>query len=146
MRITVEGLRTSIMDWRAARSIPKGELPALTPEQREVAGKLNVSEEDYARSALAGERTLEKLLTKTQRFGKLLEEKIKTKDRQATVEQVTLNTWEHRFEVEMRLNGNSLPLRVDENVVDDLFEGGSVDAEQRLSRILDLVFQGQGSE
>jgi hypothetical protein len=73
MEIAVDGWRSGVSEWRTARSVPVDQLPRLTDEQREVARKLGISEEDYARSAFAGEQTREALLKKTERLARLLE-------------------------------------------------------------------------
>src|SRR5438270_3406743 len=139
MQISVEGWRASPGDWEAVRSIPRDQLPALTEQQREVARKMGVPEEDYARSALAGERTQNALLAKTEMFARLLEKKIRDLGLKATVQNVVLRTLEHAFEVSMNTNGAYLPLRIKEEVVDDLFEAGSGEAEEKLSRILNTT-------
>ncbi len=139
MEIAVDGIRVSPGDWEAIRKVPAGDLPPLTPPQREVARKLGIPEQDYARSALAGERTQESLLRKTERFATLLQRRLAEIAPGATVSRVTLRTLNDRFDVEVAVNNSTLPLRIDEHVVDDLFERGSADAEQRLHRILSTV-------
>jgi hypothetical protein len=140
-RIAVGGSRVSAADWRAASGIPKEELPALTKEQRHLAERLNVSAEDYARSMLANQLGMKMLLAKTDQFARLLAEKVRAVEPKATVEHVTLKTGEHSFEAQVRSDGVSVPLRVAEDVVDDLFERGSAEAEKRLQKIVDLAFQ-----
>jgi hypothetical protein len=137
MEISVQGWRASPSDWEAVRKLPKEELPALTDEQKEVARKLKVSEEDYARSALAGKRTQNALLAKTEMFARLLGKKLRDVGSKATVESVVLQILDDMFEVVLKLNGKLVPLRIKEEIVNDLFEGGSADAEGRVSRILD---------
>jgi len=56
MEIVVDGWRSSVAGWDAVRNIPPDRLAELSPEQREVAKKLGVKPEDYARSVMAGER------------------------------------------------------------------------------------------
>jgi hypothetical protein len=139
MQISVEGWRASPGEWEAVRSIPRDQLPALTEQQREVARKMGVPEEDYARSALAGERTQNALLAKTEMFARLLEKKIRDLGFKASVQNIVLRTLEHAFEVVLNTNGSYLPLRIKEDVVDDLFEAGSSEAEEKLSRILNAT-------
>jgi len=136
MEISVKGWRASPSDWKAVRGIPKEKLPQLTDGQKEVARKLGVPEEDYARGALAGERTQNSLLAKTETFARLLEQKIQDLGFKAVVENVVLQILEHRFDVLLTVNGKKNSLRIKEDIVDDLFEGGSADAEDKLSRIL----------
>jgi hypothetical protein len=137
MEIAVDGWRASVADWNAVRRVPAGELPPLSPEQREVAKKLGAAEQDYARSALAGERTREALLHKTERFARLLEQRVRSSRLQAGIRRVMLRTFEHRFDVEIEADGRIIPLRIEEALVDDYFDAGSLDAEERLGRILD---------
>jgi hypothetical protein len=139
MQISVEGWRASPGDWEAVRGIPKDQLPALTDQQRQVARKMGVPEEEYARSALAGERTQTALLAKTETFARLLEKKIRELGFKASIHNIVLRTLEHTFEVMLDTNGNRLPLRVKEDVIDDLFEAGSSEAEEKLSRILNAT-------
>jgi flagellar motor protein MotB len=139
MQISVQGWKASPSEWEAVRKLPKDQLPPLTEEQREVARKLGVSKEDYARSALAGERTQNALLEKTETFARLLERKLRELGSNATVENVVLQILDDRFEVLLRVNGKLLPLRIKEDVIDDLFESGSAEAEQKLARILDAT-------
>jgi len=49
---------------------------------------------------------------------------------------------DHRFDIELRVNDRRLPLRIDEDLVDDYFDGGSVEAEERLGRILERALMG----
>ena len=145
MDISVEGLRTSITDWEAVRGLPKEKLPPLSPEQREVAKKLQIPEEDYARSALAGQKTMEKLVAKTERFAGYLQQDLRKRVPRANIERVSLNTWDGKFEITVEIDGSRTPLGIAEEVVDDLFESGASDAQRRLERILDLALQARVS-
>ena len=124
MEISVVGTRISTTNWEKVRNLPKDKLPRLSDEQKKVANRLKVSEEDYARSALAGQETQARLLVKTEQFAKLLEQKVKEQDPNADVDRVALLTWDHKFDVQIRVGGRSLPVLIDETIVDDLFEGG----------------------
>lgn len=136
MNIAVDGWRASPSDWDAALRIPKNELPTLSEQQKKVAQKLGISEESYARSAVAGERTQNNLLAKTEMFARLLGKKIGDLGFKASIESVVLRVLEDRFEVSLMINGSRLPLRISEEIVDDLFESGSVEAEEKLVRLL----------
>lgn len=137
MYISVEGVRTDPNEWQAVQSLRPEQLPPLTSEQREVASKLRVAEDQYARSVLAGQRTTEKLLKKTEWFARFFEEMIRRKGYPATLERVTLDTWAGSFEV--KIHGKDLPLRIDEGLVDELFQRGSAEAERALFRIADVA-------
>ncbi len=137
MQISVEGVRPSAEDWRAARRVPREELPALTSGQKEVARKMSIGEEDYARTTLVHQKSGEALLAKARRFAAFLEGKLSALDPAIRIATVTLNTWDERFEIELTVADAVIPLRVAEDLVDDLFERGSADAENRLVRVLD---------
>lgn len=136
LKIEVEGVRISTPEWEAAREVPKLDLPPLNEAQREAAGKMKLSEEDYARGFLAGERSRALLLAKTERVARLLTEFLTQVAPSAVLRRVTLSTTDHRFDVDVADKGFSVPLRIREDVVDDFFEGGSSDAEKSILRIV----------
>jgi len=144
MDVQVEGWRSTPENWREARQISADKLPQLTDVQKEVARKMHISEEDYARSAFAGKLTQETLLEKTHRFAELLERRIKKIKKEAHVESVRLQTTEHRFAVVIRIDGangsHSMSLRVSEDLIDDLLESSSEDALKRLDGMLERAF------
>jgi hypothetical protein len=142
MEIAVDGWRSGATDWDAVRNLPAEQLPQLSEEQRAVAKKLGISEQDYARSLVAGERSREALLVKTERLARLLEQRIAALGIGGRVNRVVLRTIQDRFDIEVQLNGRVLPLRIEESIVDDYFESGSADAEKRLAQILDRAFVG----
>ncbi|HXZ28079.1 MAG TPA: hypothetical protein VEG08_08795 [Terriglobales bacterium] len=137
MEIAVDGWRASLGAWQAVRNVPREQLPQLTPEQQTVARKMGIPEEDYARSAMAGERTREALLQKTQRLAHALGERIRRSGLAVTVNRVLLRTIEQRFDVQLQVNGRTVPLTIEESIVDDYFDSGSASAEESLGRILD---------
>jgi len=139
VRLGIDGMRTNANEWRHAQSTPAEELPPLSDPQRAAAKSLGIPEEAYARTILAEERTARELLTKTEMLARLLAEKLRGISPSATIESVVLRTLEDRFDVVVRLNGKVVPLRVNEEVVDSLFEAGSLEADQRISRILDAT-------
>lgn len=145
MDISVLGARVSVADWQAAQNMPSADVPALTPEQREVARKLQIAAEDYARSALADQRAMEKLLGKAERFARLLEQILKRTAPPAAIESIALNTWEDRFEIVLHINEHVFPVNIAEDIVDDLLERGSAEAEQRMSRILEVALESRVS-
>jgi hypothetical protein len=145
MNISVAGTRTSTVDWEAVRDLPESSLPSLTPEQRAVAGKLGISPVDYARSALAGERSQEKLLAKTETFARLLQAKAQGRAANAEIKQVRLETIERQFYVDLVVDGRQVSMKIDENLVSDLLEGGASEAERKLDRIVGLTLAGKAA-
>ncbi len=142
MEIVVDGWRSSGADWDAVRNIPMEQLPVLSEEQRQVAKKLGIPEQDYARSVLAGERNREALLVKTERLARLLEQRLGKPGAKVRINRVVLRTFEDRFDVELQIDGRGVPLRIEETLVNDYFDSGSLDAEERLGRILERALAG----
>src|SRR6266571_7053713 len=136
MQIAVDGTRGSSSAQEAVRRIPRDQLPGLTEAQKKAAKQLGASEEAYARMILAGERAQDQLLIKTEMFARLLQKKLRELGSDAKIENVVLRALDEKFDVAVSLNGTIIPLRIREDVVDDLFEAGSADAEDRIARIL----------
>jgi hypothetical protein len=138
MQVFVEGSRSTSDDWLWAQQLPASELPALSDEQKSFAEKLGISPEDYARSTKAGELTRRELQAKAETFGRLLEQKIRDRAPNASVESVVLLTFEGKFRVVTVVGGKETLLQIDEELVDDLLQSGSPEMETRLDRIIDL--------
>jgi hypothetical protein len=143
MEIAVDGWRASAADWEAVKGLPEDQVPALSSEQREVARKVGIPEIDYARSGLAGKRSQEALLAKAERLGRLLAGMSEKAHISARIEKVTLRTFDEKFDISLRLGQETFPFRIAEQLVDDLLENGSGEAEQRVMRILETVVQTQ---
>jgi len=137
MQIVVTGSRSDRSEWEAAQKIPRDHLLPLTPEQKHVAEELRIKEEDYQRSIMAGRRTGEKLLKKTEWFAKLLRRDLALRTPEARIKSVVLDTWKERFEIAIEVNGDVLPLHVAEGIVDDLFDLSATRAEQSLGQMLE---------
>ena len=136
MQISVDGVRGSSSALEAVRHIPREQLPPLTEAQRQVAQKLGASEEGYARMILEGERAQSELLVKTEMFARLLDKRLREVGSKAKIDNVLRRVLDEKFEVQIQINGRVIPLKVREDLIDDLFEAGSADAEERLMRIV----------
>jgi hypothetical protein len=141
MEIAVDGWRPGAAEWDAVKSLTLEQIPALSNEQREVAKQFGIPELDYARNAEAGRRSQESLLIRTEQLARLLarllKERVASSGVESKINRVTLRTIQDRFDVEMQINGSIVPLRIEESIVDEYFDAGSVDAEQKLARIFD---------
>lgn len=145
-RIAVDGMRFSAKGLDEAHSIPVNELPPLSDPQREAAKSMGISEEEYARSLVAGERTWTVLLEKTERLANFLQQRLTLFANNVKLGSVILRTFEDKFDVEVLLHGQVVHLSIRESVVDDLFEAGSEEAESSLNRILELALPRQAKQ
>jgi len=145
MEITVEGWRAGREERNEAAKLSIADLPPLTDEQKNVAKKMGISEEDYARSTYAGRLSQGRLVEKTKRLARLLEKQLAGFSGGAQIERVRLVTIDHEFRVDISVNGKTVPFRVSEETVDDLFEGGSGAIEAQIVNRLQNVLAGQAA-
>ena len=138
MDVYVDGNRSSIENWTRAQTAPVQELPALTEEQKTVAGKLGLKDESYARSLYAGELERKNLEKKAEQAARLVERFASQKVPGLRVEQVWLKTFDRKFRFDVDLNGSSALIFVSEDLIDDLLESGSRAAEEQIKRIIDV--------
>jgi hypothetical protein len=145
MEIVIEGWRAGGEERREAASAPVWQLPILTDEQKAVAKKMGISEEDYARSAFAGRLNQERLLEKTRRFAEILDGKLRSKLKGAHIDRIRLLTIEHEYRIEIYVEGKKVLFRVAEDMVDDFMERGFADVGQRIEQNLETVLAVQGA-
>jgi hypothetical protein len=72
--VFISGVTGSVEDWQKAMSAPKAELPALNQEQKEVARKMGMSEEEYARGVLVGQYGEARQRKRGEKLGRHIEE------------------------------------------------------------------------
>jgi hypothetical protein len=142
MELVIEGWRAGGEERKEANSVPASQLPSLSEEQKKVAKKMGISEEDYARSAFAGKRNQERLLGKTRRFAEILDGILRSRLEGARIERVRLVTIEHEYRVEISASERKFVFRVPEDMVDDFIEGGSADVGRLIERNLETVIAG----
>jgi hypothetical protein len=143
MEIIIDGWRAGGEERREAASAPFYQLPALTDEQKTVAKKMGISEEDYARSVYAGRRNQERLIEKTRRFSAILEDRLKSKAPGAHIERIRLLTIEHEYRIEIYIEGKKVLYRVAEDMVDDFMEKGFAEVGQKIEQNLETVLAVQ---
>jgi hypothetical protein len=137
MQIAVRGARVDEEEWEAAQALPAGKLP-ITQALRETAQALHVGIEDYARGAYAESLSQDRLLRETERFAEWLDREVRAKFPGASVEAVKFDAFKEKYQAVVARGNHRMPVRIDEAVVTSLFESGSADAQDRLSRILEL--------
>lgn len=145
MEIVIEGWRAGGEERKEANRVPVSQLPSLSDEQKKVAKKMGISEEDYARSAFAGKRNQERLLGKTRRFAEILDGILRSRLEGGRIDRIRLVTIEHEYRVEISANGRRLIFRVPESMVDDFIEGGSSDVGRLIERNLETVIAGSAA-
>jgi hypothetical protein len=72
--VFISGATSSVEDWRKAMSARKAELPKLNQEQKEVARKMGISEEEFARGVLVTQYGENRQRERGQSLGRQIEE------------------------------------------------------------------------
>ncbi len=129
--IVIEGWRAGGEERREAAAVPAWQLPPLTEEQRAVARKMGISEEDYQRSTYAGRRNQQRLIEKAGRFVEILEDKLQSMAPGARIRQIPLLTIEREYRIEIYVEGKKVLFRIAEDMVDDFMERGFADVGQK---------------
>jgi hypothetical protein len=137
MEISVDGFRGDPDSRDIARAVPASELPKLTDAQREMARKLGSTEEEYARILIAGQKNQEKLVKKTERVARLLTQILKRIAPDAELKSVALRVFQERFDVEIVIGDEVIPVSINEQIIDSYFDAGSIEADQALKRIIE---------
>ena len=138
MDIYVDGNRSSIENWAVAQAAPLSDLPIMNEQQKATAAGLGISEESYARSFYAGELESKFLAEKAAKVAQLVESLAQQWAPGLQIESVWLKTFEGKFRLDARWNGRSFLVFLREEVVDELFESGSRQAEEQIARVVEV--------
>jgi hypothetical protein len=140
--IFVSGATSPVEDWRNAMSAPKGDLPKLTDGQKEVARRMEMSEEEYARGVLVTQYGEQRQRQRGEKLGKRVEEILAGLGRPYRLEAVILEGLRGRWVA--RIETPSVPknVAVGLELADDLIDSDTVQDEERL-RILILRSLGK---
>jgi hypothetical protein len=138
MEVFVRGSRSSSQDWLRAQQIPANELPPLSEEQKTEARLTHRSEEDYARSAYAGQLSQQRLLQATLRFGRWLNARVEERNSDSHVEAIELDTWGGKLQVKVLTGGEVVNFEMDEDLVEQFLITGSAELEKSIFRLLEI--------
>lgn len=138
MEIQVDGNRSTSDSWLEANRIPLQSLPVLTPDEQTVANKLAIPYEAFSRSKVAAEITRQQLQNRASRLGLLVETWLQKQKVNANVTAVWLKTFEGKFRIDVQMGNIVENVFITEELVDDLFDSGSREAEQRMDRLLSV--------
>ncbi len=139
--IVVSDFSSSVEEWRRAHQASEPELPALTDQQKEIARRFGVSEQDYARGVLAGKYGNQRMQKRGQTLGGCaveilagLGEKYKLL---AVLWEGSRLRWMLRIETPDGVVGVPVPFEL----ADDVIDSGVLEEMERLRQ---LVLRGVG--
>ena len=139
MDIHISGNRASSESTLRAHLAPLQELPKLSAAQIQVAIKLRVKPEEYARSLLAFNLEEQHLRPKVLQAANLIERLARSKFTGLHVEEVWLNTFEEEYHFKVSAQEQrAVPVLLSEDLIDKVLESGSASAEHEIVRILEV--------
>jgi hypothetical protein len=128
-----------------AQQWPAQDLPHLSGDQKAVASRLGIPEEDYARSALAGNLSRCELSAKTERFGEIFQKAMRERRPDALIHTIELQTFEGKLRIVAFAGDREVRLQIDEDLADNVLSTGSKELEARLARIVELNLPSAGA-
>jgi hypothetical protein len=139
--VFISGNTGSVEDWQKAMNAPKNELPKLSEEQREVARKMGMSAEEYARGVLVGQYGERRERERGERLGDKIATIISGLGEPYRLEAVIREGVKARWVARITTDGAPKNIAIGLELADDLIESGTVQDEERLRL---LVLQSLG--
>ena len=115
---------------------PKGDLPKLNEEQKEIARKMSMSTEEYARGVLVGQYGEERQKERGRKLGKKVEEVLGGIGESYRLEAVIREGVRGRWVARIDTPSASKSVAVGLELADDLIDSGTVQDEERLRVLL----------
>jgi len=127
---------SSIEEWKQAMAARRSELPPLSEQQREVARKFGVTDEEYARGVLAGQYGEKRMRSRGERLGELVEtilQGLGPAYRLAAIKAEMFNgRWVCRIETPEKIANVAVP----RELADDVLDSGVMEEIDRLKNCL----------
>jgi hypothetical protein len=140
--VFVSGVTSPVEDWRNAMSAPKGDLPKLSEGQKEIARKMDMSEEEFARGLLVSEYGERRQRERGEKLGTRVEEILAGLGKPYRLEAVILEGLKGRWVARIETPSTPKNVAVGLELADDLIDSDTVQDEERL-RILILRSLGK---
>ncbi len=131
-KVEVSDYSVSVDEWRRAQSAPNSELPELSEAQRDVAGKFGISEEDYARSVLAGRYGVHRLRKRTAKLGVGIEKILHEVSPGCRVSKVIAEMFRERWVILIRTPSGDIGVSVPRDLGDEFLDSGVGEAAEEL--------------
>jgi len=138
--VYISGTSSTAEEWKQALEADKSRLPVLDSEQKEVARRFQISEEDYARSVLAGQLSEDRHKERGKRLGEAASQVLEGLGSgyrlDAVLRKGTDFKWLLRIENPKGFTIADIPL----DVADDVIDSGAFDATEKLRvRVLESL-------
>lgn len=130
--IVVSDYSTSVEERRRAQTASKSELPELNEAQRDVARKFGISEEEYARSVLAGRYGVRRLRTRARKLGEEIEKFVLELSAECRVVRVVADMARERWVILIQTPTRQFGMTVPREVGDDFLDFETIEAIEEL--------------
>ncbi len=130
--VFVSDYSSSVDEYRRAMQAPLSELPELTAEQRTVAKKMGISEEDYRRSVLAGRLGESRMLRRGQGLGEIVEKLLDGLGPDYHVDAIKAEMFNSRWLVRVAAPDRIFNVAVPRELADDVLDSGTSEEIERL--------------
>jgi hypothetical protein len=141
--VFVSGSTSSAEDWQRAMNAPKSELPKLNEEQKDVARKMGMSEEEYARGVLVSQYGEQRQRERGEKLGSKIEAILSGLGEPYRLEAVIREGVKGRWVARIGTAAAPKNVAVGLELADDLIESDTVQDEERLKV---LILQSLGKQ
>ena len=139
--VFVSGLNTTVEEWRRALKAPNSELPALNAEQKEAARRFGISEEEYARSYLAGLYGQDRMIDRGFELGKAVEGILSDVEPGYQLKAVIAEMMKERWVVRIQTPQQIVNVAVPRDLADDIIDSDTVQDREKLRVLLMSSFE-----
>jgi len=140
--VFISGSTGSVEDWQNAMNAPKSQLPKLNEEQREVARKMGIPEEEYARGVLVGHYGENRQKQRGETLGQRIEEILAALAHPYELEALLREGAKFRWVARVKTSEARKNIAIGFELADDIIDSGTVQDMERL-RVLMLEALGR---
>jgi hypothetical protein len=130
--VFISGGSTSVDEYLRAMAAPKSELPKLTEQQKFVAKKTGVSEEEYRRGVLAEMYGESRMLERGKELGQMVQRVLEGLGSGYRVKAVRAEIFKERWVIRIVTPGEVFNVAVPRDIADDAVDSGTADEIERL--------------
>lgn len=132
-KIIVSDHTTSVEEWDRAQRAPRSELPKLSAEQKDTARKFGISEEECARSVLAGLYGDDRMKSRARRLGQVIQRIVGTLGKgRYRVKAVVAEMFKGRWVVSLQGEDTQVNVAIPRELGDDVVDWGFREKKEEL--------------
>jgi hypothetical protein len=134
--VFVSGGSTSVNEYRRAMAAPKSDLPELTEQQKFVAKKLGLSQEEYRRGVLADQMGETRILGRGRKLGEIVQKLLDGFDGGYRVNALKAEMIHDRWLIRIASPERDVVASIPRELADDVLDSGASDQVSRLRSYL----------